>query len=250
MQLARTKEARRRAAWTSLGSTAWLAFKDEARRVKGKGAQQAKRSQQKAHEAMSSSMGGGGGGGGKAIGDDGGIFVSPTLQAVKDAQAVLDKTQEDAKLVSPRLANAAISAAQAMLAAAQALVEAARQVEDAKQAITTTAKASEATMKRLAFLTHFHHNTRYRVPPVFAEDRDPEYLYGVVLLANRRLLKRCFQAIVRYLDTQSVMKLRMATKEINREGERAMYRLWRYLVAVNYSSPFITLPMRAVARAK
>ena len=80
------------------------------------------------------------------------------------------------------------------------------------------------------------------VPPVFAEDRDPEYLYGVVLLANRRLLKRCFQAVVRYLDPQSVMKLRLATKEINREGERAMYRLWRYLVAVNYSSPFITLP--------
>jgi len=34
----------------------------------------------------------------------------------------------------------------------------------------------------------------------------------------------------------------MTTKEINREGDRAMYRVWRYLVAVNYSSPFITLP--------
>jgi len=47
---------------------------------------------------------------------------------------------------------------------------------------------------------------------------------------------------VHYLDPQSVMKLRMVTKEINREGERAMHRVWRYLVAVNLSSPFITLP--------
>jgi len=82
----------------------------------------------------------------------------------------------------------------------------------------------------------------FLAPPVFEEDRDPEYLYGIVLLANRRLLKRCFQATVRYLDPQSVMKLRMVTREINREGERAMYRVWRYLVAVNLSSPFVTLP--------
>ena len=80
----------------------------------------------------------------------------------------------------------------------------------------------------------------YWVPPV--PHPDPEYLYGVVLLANRRLLKRCFQAIARYLDPQSVMKLRQTTKEINREGERAMYRIWRYMVAAKLSSPFITIP--------
>ena len=82
----------------------------------------------------------------------------------------------------------------------------------------------------------------YWMPPIFAPDRDPEYLYGIVFLANRRIMKRCFQAVVRYLDPQSVMKLRMTTKEINREGERAMYRVWRYLVAVNLSSRFIRLP--------
>jgi len=83
-------------------------------------------------------------------------------------------------------------------------------------------------------------HARYYLPPL--PNPDPEIPYGIVFLANRRIMKRCFQAVVRYLDPQSVMKLRMTTKEINREGERAMYRVWRYLVAVNYSSPFITLP--------
>jgi len=97
-----------------------------------------------------------------------------------------------------------------------------------------------APVEHLAFVQSYV--PLFCMPPVFAVHRDPEYLYGPVLWANRRLLKRIIQAIVRYLDPQSVMKLRMTTKEINREGERAMYRVWRYLVAVNFSSPFITLP--------
>jgi len=83
-------------------------------------------------------------------------------------------------------------------------------------------------------------HARYYLPPL--PNPDPDIPYGIVFLANRRIMKRCFQAVVRYLDPQSVMKLRMTTKEINREGDRAMYRVWRYLVAVNLSSPFITLP--------
>ena len=74
----------------------------------------------------------------------------------------------------------------------------------------------------------------FHVPPVFAEDRDPEYLYGIVLLANRRLLKRCFQAVVRYLDPQSVMKLRMVIKEIITGSDQAMYRVWHYLVVLKF----------------
>ena len=159
-----------------------------------------------------------------------GVVQSPCSLALIAAQANLKAVLAAAAYsTSPEHAQAAVAAARANLAA----VEQARAAERANE----LAKWQQAVFVYLRLpLNH----ARYYLPPL--PYPDPDIPYGIVFLANRRIMKRCFQAVVRYLDPQSVMKLRMATKEINREGERAMYRVWRYLVAVNLSSPFITLP--------
>jgi hypothetical protein len=61
-----------------------------------------------------------------------------------------------------------------------------------------------------------HGQELYWVPPVFA-DRDAEYLYGIVLLANGRLLKRCFRkSCMHSMSTRA--KLAKASGECTKHG--------------------------------
>jgi len=163
------------------------------------------------------------------------VVESPLWLAIVAAQTNLESTLAVAALFSSEhdqafvLSQAAVTAARATLAA----VEHARAVGRTNELMVWQRAVS-------FYLRLPLNHPRYCLPPL--PYPDPDIPYGIVFFANRRIMKRCLQAVVRYLDPQSVMKLRMTTKEINREGDRAMYRVWRYLVAVNLSSPFITLP--------